>query len=78
MNKIHVVIVVHHALNEQLNGTARSCSSQIMTSGLCLSEHYRGHQFEMPSMRFDFQNRSFLGFSDTHELKLIISHTKYI
>jgi len=60
MNEIPVVIVGHHALNEQLSGTAHSGSSQIMTRGLCLSEHQRGHQFEMPSMRFNLQNSSFI------------------
>ena len=62
MKDIPVLIVGHNALNDQMrNDTGRhGGSSQIMTRGLCLSEHQRGFNFVIPHMRFDRKHSSFL------------------
>ena len=62
MKEIPVLIVGHNALNDQMrNSTGRhGGSSQIMTRGLCLSEHQRGIDFRLPRMHFDRKRSSFL------------------
>jgi len=60
MSDVPVLIVSDSALNEQLNGTAHSGAANVMTRGLCLSEHQCGHQFEIPNMRFNMRNSSFI------------------
>jgi hypothetical protein len=62
MKDIPILIVGHNALNDQMmNSTGRhGGSSQIMTRGLCLSEHQRGVNFMLPHMRFDRKRSSFL------------------
>jgi len=60
MSDVPILIVSHDALNEQLGGSAHSGAAHLMTRGLCLSEHQCGHQFEIPSMRFNTINGSFI------------------
>jgi len=60
MEQIPILIVGHDALNDQMRNTDHGGSSQIMTRGLCLSEHQRGINFMLPSMRFDRKQASFL------------------
>jgi len=59
MRETPVLVVGHDALNDQLQDSAHSGSSQIMTRGLCLSEHQSGRRFAMHRMRFNKDNRSF-------------------
>ena len=61
MSDIPVLIVPHDALNDQLQNTNHhQGSSQIMTRGLCLSEHQIGLNFMLPRLRFDTGIGSFL------------------
>ncbi len=64
MKTIPVLIVPHEALNSQLqhqsNQNHHQGSTQIMTRGLCLSEHQIGLNFMLPSLRFDRSAGSFL------------------
>ena len=59
MLEIPVLVVGHDALNNNLGNSIHSGSSQIMTRGLCLSEHQSGRRIALRSMKFDEQNRSF-------------------
>ncbi len=65
MRQIPILIVGHDALNGQMqangqHGLDGGSSSQLMTRGLCLSEHQRGHNFLLPRMRFDRKQSTFL------------------
>jgi hypothetical protein len=63
MRQIPILIVGHDALNDQMRnntGEAHGGSTQIMTRGLCLSEHQCGFNFMLPRMRFDSKLSSFL------------------
>ncbi|GFH45732.1 hypothetical protein CTEN210_02206 [Chaetoceros tenuissimus] len=64
MREIPILIVGHDALNAQMasssTGHGLGDSTQIMTRGLCLSEHQRGLNFLLPHMRFDRKRSSFL------------------
>lgn len=62
MKDIPVLIVGHDVLNEQqrCEHTGHEGSEQIMTRGLCLSEHQRGFKFMVPSFRFDRKRTSLL------------------
>jgi hypothetical protein len=60
MVDIPILIVPHDALNSQLQNSNHQGSSQIMTRGLCLSEHQIGMNLMLPSLRFDKHQRSFL------------------
>lgn len=69
MRDIPVLVVGHETLNEQMkdeddnyissHGRGMAGSGQIMTRGLCLSEHQAGRRLPLNSFRFDPQNRSF-------------------
>jgi len=59
MRDIPVLIVPHDALNSQLQHSNHQGSNQIMTRGLCLSEHQRGLNIRLPSLRFDRKAGSF-------------------
>ena len=59
MKEIPILIVGHNALNDQMRNTGHGGSSQIMTRGLCLSEHQRGFNFMLPQMRFDHKQNTF-------------------
>ena len=62
MKNIPVLIVGQYVLNEQqrCEHTGHGGSEQIMTRGLCLSEHQRGYKFLLPSLRFDRKQTSLL------------------
>lgn len=59
MRDVPVLVVGFDALNDQLKNSAHSGSSQIMTRGLCLSEHMSGRKITLQRLRFDRANRSF-------------------
>jgi hypothetical protein len=61
MRDIPILIVGHDALNDQMkrNDTSHGDSSQILTRGLCLTEHKNCNSFKLPSMRFDDSTLSF-------------------
>mmetsp|Transcript_13695 Transcript_13695/g.20449 ORF Transcript_13695/g.20449 Transcript_13695/m.20449 type:complete len:763 (-) Transcript_13695:176-2464(-) len=59
LRDIPVLVVGYDALNDQLQNSNHNGSSQIMTRGLCLSEHQSGRRIELQKMRFDKHNRSF-------------------
>ena len=60
--EIPILIVGYNALNDQMNNTSNvHCgASQIMTRGLCLTEHESGRRFRMNRMKFDSDNQSFV------------------
>lgn len=60
MKTIPVLVVPHEALNSQLQHSNHRGSSQIMTRGLCLSEHQIGMNLLLPSLRFDRSTSSFI------------------
>lgn len=62
MRDTPVLIVGYDALNDQLQnvGGAHSGSSQIMTRGLCLSEHQSGRRIPLQQMHFDGDSGRFL------------------
>jgi hypothetical protein len=59
---IPVLVVGYHALNDQMKNASNvhSGSSQIMTRGLCLTEHESGRRFRMSQMKFDAAQNSFV------------------
>ena len=61
MNDIPIMIVGFEALNEQLQRgqNAHGGSSQIMTRGLCLTDHANCGRFRLPTMRFNSSQSSF-------------------
>jgi hypothetical protein len=64
MRDIPILIVGHDALNDQMrqNDTAHGGSLQILTRGLCLTEHENcNNLMKMPSMKFDGMSSSFKG-----------------
>ncbi len=60
MEDIPVLIVPHDALNSQIQNSNHQGSTQIMTRGLCLSEHQVGLNLLLPRLRFDKRKGSFL------------------
>lgn len=59
MRNVPILVVGYDALNEQIQNSAHSGSSQIMTRGLCLSEHQSGRRIALHRMKFDRNNKSF-------------------
>uniref|UniRef100_A0A7S3KXY2 LIM zinc-binding domain-containing protein n=1 Tax=Amphora coffeiformis TaxID=265554 RepID=A0A7S3KXY2_9STRA len=61
MKDIPIMIVGFEALNDQLQRgqNAHGGSSQIMTRGLCLTDHANCGTFRLPSMRFNTSQSSF-------------------
>mmetsp|Transcript_13460 Transcript_13460/g.19012 ORF Transcript_13460/g.19012 Transcript_13460/m.19012 type:complete len:757 (+) Transcript_13460:75-2345(+) len=61
MSDVPILIVGYDALNDQLRnaGGAHGLSSQIMTRGLCLTEHQSGRRLKLSRLKFDKQNQSF-------------------
>ena len=54
ISDIPILIVPHDTLNSQIvQNSNHQGSNQIMTRGLCLSEHQIGWNVRLPSMRFD-------------------------
>jgi len=60
MAEIPILIVPHETLNSQSRNSVHQGSTQIMTRGLCLSEHQIGLNVRLPSLRFDSNVGSFL------------------
>jgi len=62
MRDTPVLVVGYDALNDQLQsaGGAHSGSSQIMTRGLCLSEHQSGRRIPVQRMHYDIDSCRFL------------------
>ena len=60
MAEIPILIVPHDALNSQSQNSNHQGSSQIMTRGLCLSEHQIGMNLMLPRLRFNRNSGSFL------------------
>ena len=59
LQKVPVLVVGYETLNERLKHSAHSGSSQIMTRGLCLSEHQSGRKIELARVRYDKENGHF-------------------
>ena len=59
MNDIPVLVVDHDTLNERSQRSAHHGSKQIMTRGLCLSEHHIGRRFRIPKLRYDSRGSKF-------------------
>ena len=59
MKDVPILVVGYDALNEQIQNSAHNGSSQIMTRGLCLSEHQSGRRIALHRMRFNRNNKSF-------------------
>jgi hypothetical protein len=61
MRKVPILVVGYEALNDQLRATggAHGGSSQIMTRGLCLTEHSAGRRFKLAKLKYNINNRSF-------------------
>ncbi len=66
--EVPILVVGYHALNDQMNTThnIHGGASQIMTRGLCLTEHESGRRFQMNRMKFDKDSMSFVA-SDAEE-----------
>lgn len=62
MRKVPILVVGYEALNAQMlaSGAAHGGSSQIMTRGLCLTEHQSGHKFKLAKLKYDKDNSSFV------------------
>jgi Protein DA1/LIM domain len=60
--EIPILVVGYNALNEQMNqvSSVHLGASNIMTRGLCLTEHQSGRRFRMDRMRFDSSDGSFV------------------
>ena len=60
--EVPILIVGYQALNDQMssNNNVHGGASQIMTRGLCLTEHQSGRKFQMNRMKWDRQNLSFV------------------
>jgi hypothetical protein len=66
--EIPILVVGYNALNKQINNASNvhGVASQIMTRGLCLTEHESGRRFRMNRQRFDSDSSSFVA-SDVEE-----------
>jgi Protein DA1/LIM domain len=62
MRKVPILIVGYDALNEHLmaSGVAHDGSSQVMTRGLCLTEHQSGRRLKLAKLKFDKNNSGFV------------------
>mmetsp|Transcript_37822 Transcript_37822/g.58583 ORF Transcript_37822/g.58583 Transcript_37822/m.58583 type:complete len:593 (-) Transcript_37822:204-1982(-) len=60
--EVPILVVGYNALNDQMNNTSNvhGGASQIMTRGLCLTEHESGRRFRMNRMKFDRNHMSFV------------------
>jgi hypothetical protein len=62
LREVPILVVGHDALNSQLKENANSAhsgSSQIMTRGLCLSEHESGQKIRLQKLKLDRDNQKF-------------------
>jgi hypothetical protein len=62
LREVPVLVVGYNALNDQMStaNNVHGGATQIMTRGLCLTEHESGRRFRMDSMKFDKNNHSFI------------------
>jgi hypothetical protein len=66
LREVPVLIVGYDALNDQMsrgvgnNVSVHGGASQIMTRGLCLTEHESGRRLRSDTMKFDKYNKSFV------------------
>jgi hypothetical protein len=60
--EVPILVVGYNALNDQMNNAqnVHSGASQIMTRGLCLTEHESGRRFRMQKMKFDKNAMTFV------------------
>jgi hypothetical protein len=60
--EVPVLIVGYSALNDQMSkgNNVHGGASQIMTRGLCLTEHESGRRFRSDMMKFDKNNKTFV------------------
>lgn len=61
MRKVPILCVGYEALNDQMiaTGATHGGSSQIMTRGLCLTEHQSGRKMKLAKLKFNKNNFSF-------------------
>ena len=59
LRDVPILIVGYETLNESSRQSVHNGSSQIMTRGLCLSEHQSGKRIELARMRFDREHGGF-------------------
>lgn len=59
MPQIPILIVPHETMNSQLENSYHQGATNIMTRGLCLSEHQIGWNVLLPSLSFDRNRGSF-------------------
>mmetsp|Transcript_51607 Transcript_51607/g.76975 ORF Transcript_51607/g.76975 Transcript_51607/m.76975 type:complete len:860 (-) Transcript_51607:86-2665(-) len=61
MRKVPILVVGYDALNDQLmaSGGAHGGSSQIMTRGLCLTEHQSGRRFKLSKVKYNTSSQRF-------------------
>jgi hypothetical protein len=61
MRKVPILVVGYEALNDQMMavGATHGGSSQIMTRGLCLTEHQSGRRFKLANLKFNKNSNSF-------------------
>lgn len=59
MREIPVLVVGHDTINDRTKDSAHQDSKQIMTRGLCLSEHHMGRRFCLPKLRYDSHSSRF-------------------
>lgn len=66
--EIPILVVGYNALNDQMHSSCNvhGGANQIMTRGLCLTEHESGRRFRMNRQRFDSDSLSFVA-SDVEE-----------
>ena len=62
MRNVPILVVGYEALNAQMmaTGATHGGSSQIMTRGLCLTEHQSGRRFKLSKLKYDKDNSSFV------------------
>jgi hypothetical protein len=57
--EVPILVVGYNALNDQMSNSVHGGSSQIMTRGLCLTEHESGTKFRMSRQKFSKSDMSF-------------------
>ena len=62
LRKVPILVVGYEALNNQMisTGATHGGSSQIMTRGLCLTEHQSGRKFKLAKLKYNKNNASFV------------------
>ena len=62
MREVPILVVGYEALNAQMlaTGATHGGSSQIMTRGLCLTEHQSGRRLKLAKLKYDKDNANFV------------------